>query len=78
MAKKPKAPPALTAAAQMLGRLGGKARAEARSPEELRAIGRKGGHARAKALSAEERRTIARRAARARWDRSRQSRGGRR
>lgn len=69
MAKKIKADPAVTAAAQTLGRLGGQARAKARSPEEIQAIARKGGQARAQALSAEQKRTLARKAARARWDR---------
>jgi general stress protein YciG len=75
MARKPKkADPAVTAAARMLGRLGGQARAKTRPREELQAMARKGGRARAKALTAEEKRTIASRAARARWDRRRPGR----
>jgi hypothetical protein len=51
--------------------LGGKARSENLSTEELAAIGRKGGlvggHARAAKLTAKQRKSIARKAAEARW-----------
>jgi len=58
-----------------LGRLGGIARAESLTPEELAAIsrkagkkgGKKGGKARAKALTPAERSEISRKAAAARW-----------
>ena len=54
-----------------LGRLGGKASMEGKSPEEreefARAGGKVGGPARAKVLNAAERKRIARKAAEARW-----------
>jgi general stress protein YciG len=54
-----------------LGRMGGKARAEALTPEELANIGKKGGKkggkARAQALTPEQRSEISRKAAAARW-----------
>jgi hypothetical protein len=54
-----------------LGSLGGKARAEALSEDELSRIGRKagkkGGKARANSLTKEERKRIAKTAAAARW-----------
>lgn len=59
------------AAAAMLGRLGGIARAEVLTPEERAAIsrkgGKKGGKARAAKLSAAERSAIAKKAAAKRW-----------
>jgi hypothetical protein len=61
-------------AAQMFGRLGGRARAAALSPERRTAIAKKAAAARAKALTSEERRAIAKRAVRARINK-RKSRG---
>jgi hypothetical protein len=54
-------------AAVELGSLGGKARAERLSREELSEIGMKGVKARMKKLSPECRREIAKKAAKARW-----------
>lgn len=58
-------------AAVALGKLGGKARARALTPEALSEIGRMGGGvggaARAAALTPEQRAEIARKAAAARW-----------
>ena len=55
-----------------IGKLGGKARAENLTPEQLSEIGRKaglkGGRARAKKLSPNQRKEIARKAALARWN----------
>lgn len=53
-------------AAQALGRLGGRARAKALSPEEIAEIGSKGGRARAKSLTAAEQSAHARKAVAAR------------
>jgi len=53
-------------AAQALGKLGGKARAEALSDAELSEIARKGAEARASKLTAAERSEIARKAVQAR------------
>jgi hypothetical protein len=53
-------------AAQALGQLGGKARAEALSAKQLSAIGKKGAQARMKKLTAAERSEIARKAVAAR------------
>jgi hypothetical protein len=59
-------------AAVKLGRLGGKARSEKLSFEELSEIGRKGGQLggqrRAAVLSEKQRKEIARKAAAARWE----------
>ena len=49
------------------GRLGGKARKENLSPDELQKIARLGAKARTKALTKEERQEIAQKAATARW-----------
>jgi hypothetical protein len=54
-------------AAVELGRLGGKARAERLSRDELSVIARKGVRARLKKLSKERRKKIASNAAKARW-----------
>lgn len=53
-------------AAQALGRLGGKARAEALSETQLSKIGKKGAQARREKLTAAQRSEIARKAVRAR------------
>ncbi len=53
-------------AAQALGKLGGKARAESLSASQLSEIGQKGAEARKKALTAAQRSEIARKAAQAR------------
>ena len=52
-----------------LGRLGGKARAENMTAEQISRIASKAGKASRASLSAEERRQVARRAAKARWNR---------
>jgi hypothetical protein len=54
-----------------LGKLGGKARAESLSVDELSRIGRKAGKARIQKLSPEERSKIASLAAKARWEKKR-------
>lgn len=64
-----------------LGRLGGIARAEALTPEEIAAIsskagkkgGKKGGKARAQALTPAQRREISRKAAQARWKKAKKT-----
>jgi len=56
----------LRLAAQTFGRLGGRARAKALSPERRKAIARGAAEARARALSPERRRAIAQKAVRAR------------
>jgi hypothetical protein len=53
-------------AAQILGRLGGRARMEALSADQLADLGRKGGEARARSLTPERRSEIARKAVQAR------------
>ena len=53
-------------AAQALGRLGGRARAEALSESELSKIGKKGAEARKRKLTAKQRSEIARKAVQAR------------
>jgi len=54
------------AAAQALGKLGGKARAEALTESQLSEIGKKGAQARGKKLTAAQRSEIARKAVQAR------------
>jgi hypothetical protein len=54
-------------AAVELGKLGGKARAERLSREQLSRIAKKGVRARMKKLSSERRKEIAKRASAARW-----------
>jgi len=49
-------------AAQILGRLGGKARAKVLTSAQIAEFGSKGGHTRAKNLTAEQRSAIARKA----------------
>ena len=61
-------------AAVELGRLGGKARAERLSQEELSKIAMKGVRARKKKLSPKRRKEIAQKAAAARWGRKQSSR----
>ena len=56
----------LRLAAQTFGRLGGRARAKALSPERRKAIAKKAAEARAKALSPARRKAIAAKAVRAR------------
>ena len=59
-------PPKKNPAAQVLGKLGGKARAKALSAEELTQIGKKGAKARLKKLTAAQRSQIAKKAVQAR------------
>lgn len=59
--------PAAVALGRLGGQKGGKARAEALTPEERSEIASKAGRARLKHLSAKRRQEIARKAASARW-----------
>ncbi len=61
-------------AAVALGKLGGKARAEALSRKELSAIGKQGAQARMKALTAAQRTAIAKKAVAAREAKRREGR----
>ena len=63
------------AAAQALGKLGGKARAKALSAAELSKIGRKGAKARMVKMTPEERSEIARKAVQARIAKHGQQKG---
>jgi len=62
-------------AAVALGKLGGRARAQALSPEERSRISRLANKARNKRLSATERRAIAQKAIRARWEKAKKKAG---